>query len=335
MSILTAGSFREVPEYGEVLHSPSGTTFFVPATVAKQKVALDAQVVTDCTGNVELLKRKLEPGERVFAPIWQLLPHETPFVEPIWLVIPACVGAKRVWQSTAEGWSEVPACFRDGYAEVQLPHFCQLAVTGVAGMIRATGFVSGGSKAKVCFSHIGCSFCEAALTPYFNDSFYLSGYVPCSGVAHLGTRPEHHEVELLQDGISQTVSLESQAFPILSEELVAESTRFSVQIERKRFTFHHSPQDITGHSGAGQAASASHGVAAVSSGPAAPTVAPPVLSAAPAAPATGTDSPSPPSVAPPIFPTAAALMMDERSRTLGESRDVRAPVHLSKMQVSR
>lgn len=201
-------------------------------------------------------------------------------------------------------------------------------------MIRATGFVSGGSKAKVCFSHIGCSFCEAALTPYFNDSFYLSGYVPCSGVAHLGTRPEHHEVELLQDGISQTVSLESQAFPILSEELVAESTRFSVQIERKRFTFHHSPQDITGHSGAGQAASASHGVAAVSSGPAAPTVAPPVLSAAPAAPATGTDSPSPPSVAPPIFPTAAALMMDERSRTLGESRDS-VPVNSSSGPVSQ
>ncbi|CAK9071342.1 unnamed protein product [Durusdinium trenchii] len=229
----------------EILHFPCGASFLIPSSVAKQGLHPTADFVTDLTSiDVESLERQLEPKESFFHPIFQLSPEDTTFVDPIWVILPACVGASKVWVSTHTGWKDVTnaASFGEGYAKVQLTHFCHVVTTGVPSCIKAMGFLNHGpvSKGKVSFVHIGCTFCMEALeTQYMNDHDYLLGYSRCDNVAHLGTRPDSEEVEVSQDGVTRTISLNSSAFPILSNEWSAEASSFTVKIDNRDITFDH------------------------------------------------------------------------------------------------
>ena len=163
------------------------------------------------------------------------------------------------------------------------------------------------ARAKVSFLHIGCTYCSTVLgQTYPLDEDYLLGYAQCPEIAHLGDR-ENQDVELLQDRLSQRITLESTAFPFLSEELSAEPDGFTVQIESRPISFH-SPSHSARAPPASQAAY-----------PANPPALPDPSSAPP--PVTTVTSPSAPSAARPAFtrkarapvPPAAQLRMDDRS----------------------
>lgn len=241
---------EDLPECGEVVHSPSGITFFIPTKVTQQRVKPTAEVVRDLTSvDLASLQKQLEPNEAVFHPVFRLAPHDTTFQEPIWLIMPACVGASKVWQSSEEGWTEVTTVsFQDGYIEVQLQHFCLVATTGVPGPIKAIGFLKPGPapRAKLTFCHIGCTYCYTVLNEHYSsDPDYLLGYVQCPGLAHVGNR---QAVEVSQQQVVlERVNLDSHALPIPSTVLQAEPTSFIVDIENQQYTFNHPNQAHPSH----------------------------------------------------------------------------------------
>ena len=226
------------------MHSPSGITFRVPMSM-RQTVSPCAEIVQDgLAAIVESLQKRLPPGESVFAPIFRLSPHETPFDEPIDLLVPTCVGARTVWRSTRDGWEELcGARFENGCAKIQLSHFCDLAVTGEKSPMKAIGFVNSlgdTSIGKLVVCHIGCTHCEKLVKEvHSNDPDLLLHYLKCKGCAQIGTRENDCKLQVAQNMglVTMSMDLDFVAFPVVSDELQAEPTGFEVDIEKKAQIF--------------------------------------------------------------------------------------------------
>ena len=242
--MVTSGTLQELDLQDEVVHSPSGITFRLPGSL-RQSVSPRAEIIQEGLAAIaESLQVKLEADESVFAPIFGLFPHETLFDGPIELIVPTCVGARRVWRSTIDGWEMVPsATFAGGCAKIQLSHFCDLAVSGEKSAMKAIGFLNNSGEAssgKLVVCHVGCSHCEEMVEEVYSlDKDFLLDYLKCEGCVHIGSRENPRQLQIAQNaGLDvMTMDLDFAAFPIVSEKLQAQPTSFEVAIEKKARIF--------------------------------------------------------------------------------------------------
>ena len=77
------------------------------------------------------------------APVLKLTPEGVTFPAPIILRIPTCTGANKAFRSNDDGdWEEIREVkFAEDSCEVQLSHFCQVAITGDPRPLKALGFI--------------------------------------------------------------------------------------------------------------------------------------------------------------------------------------------------
>lgn len=170
------------------------------------------------------------------SPLIQLTPEGVAFAEAVRLLVPASKGASKVWRSTENGWEEIPALFRNGYAEIHLYHFCQLVATqdppeNLA--VKAIGFINARPVAKVAFLEVGCQRSSRLLDKMLLDEDFLAGFSRCNAELFDGSAPR--TLRVLQDRqAAQTVQLGAGRPPHITRAFRADTpTSFEVILEEE------------------------------------------------------------------------------------------------------
>ena len=168
------------------------------------------------------------------APVLKLTPEGVTFPAPIILRIPTCTGANKAFRSNDDGdWEEIREVkFAEDSCEVQLSHFCQVAITGDARPLKALGFIkatSSSSTVKLALLHVGCNRCNDELAWYLQDAQLLQGYQQCSEIEVIG---QNDAVILSHSGTRlQELQLRSRSLPAISSEFARQSdAAFQVDI---------------------------------------------------------------------------------------------------------